>query len=127
MAERKTPEAEGQATKASEIAPSLPSLTALQFLVLDLLSSNATAVSAHELKRGVATLAQDYDGPKFYQLMGRLIRDQLVTGQQRQINTEGGTVERTFYTPTESGRNSLVRTRVFYDTRHKLSTALTGE
>ena len=111
-----------------EHAPTeLPSLTALQFLVLELLSSRTGSVSAFQLKQGLAELAPGYDGPKFYQLMGRMVRDGLVTAETSAIYTEGGSVERTFYASTKSGREALVVTREFYTTRHRLQTALSGE
>lgn len=76
---------------------------------------------------GVASLADSYGGPKFYQLMGRLVRDELVIAETRLINTEGGTIERTFYLPTESGKNEIRRTRVFYATRHRIHKTLNNE
>ena len=105
----------------------LPTLTALQFLVLDLLSSESTSVSAHHLKRGLAPLASSYDGPKFYQLMGRLVRDGLISSEARSISTPGGTVERTFYATTERGYMTMTLARTFYRTRHRLNSALTDE
>jgi hypothetical protein len=124
MAKRQSPEANSDRAKPPEIPLSLPTLTPLQFLVLDLLSAGTQSASAHQLKQGVATLAQEYDGPKFYQLMGRLIRDQLVTAETRTISTSGGSVDRTFYTSTSQGLHALHRARLFYSTRHRLERTL---
>jgi DNA-binding PadR family transcriptional regulator len=127
MAKRQSPEATSGSTKPPEAPLSLPTITHLQFLVLDLLSTENSPVSAYRLKQGAARLANDYDGPKFYQLMGRLIRDQLVIAETKAINTDGGSMERTFYTPTQQGLQALHRTRIFYTTRHRLQAALSGE
>lgn len=127
MPNPRSPEARDVGREPQYVATELPSLTALQFLVLDLLSSRTGPVSAFQLKQGLAELAPGYDGPKFYQLMGRLVRDGLVTTESGTINTEGGTVERTFYTSTKTGTEALVVTREFYTTRHRLHAALSGE
>ena len=125
-AKRQSPEAgEDPASPATPIT--LPTITSLQFLVLDLLSHSDSPVSAHQLKLGLATWAQDYEGPKFYQLMGRLVRDQLVSSESKTIDTPGGSVERTFYTPTETGQEAGRLTRIFYTTRHQLRTAISSE
>lgn len=84
-------------------------------------------MSAFNLKDGLAQLAPGYSGPKFYQLMGRLVRDGLVATKSQSINTPGGMVERTFYTVTEGGRESLSVTRLFYETRHQIRAVLTDE
>ena len=102
----------------------LPSLTPLQFLVLDFLAGSNTAVSAHQLMQGLRELSASYAGPKFYQLMGRLVRDGLVISESRTIATPAGQIERTFYGPTETGRRSLLLTRTFYETRHRLKETL---
>ena len=127
MPNPRSPEASDGERESRHVATELPSLTTLQFLVLDLLSSRRESVSAFQLKPGLAELDPGYDGPKFYQLMGRLVRDGWVTAETGAINTEGGTVERTFYTPTNAGTEALVVTREFYTTRHRLHAALSGE
>lgn len=127
MLNPRTPEASDDDSKPQHVATELPSLTALQFLVLDFLSSGTGPVSAYQLKQGLAEVAPGYDGPKFYQLMGRTVRDGLIAAESRKINTEGGTVERTFYASTKTGTEALVVTREFYTTRHRLHAALTVE
>ena len=120
-------EASDDGREPQHIPAKLPSLTALQYLVLELLSSQTGSVSAFQLKQGLDVLAPGYDGPKFYQLMGRLVRDGLVTAESGTIRTEGGTVERTFYASTKTGIEALVVTREFYTTRHRLLAILSGE
>ena len=127
MTNPRSPEASDDERKPQHVATEFPSLTVLQFLVLDLLSSGSGSVSAFQLKQGLSELAPGYDGPKFYQLMGRLVRDVLVTTESGTIRTEGGSVERTFYASTKSGREALVVTREFYTTRHRLHAILSGE
>ena len=127
MPNPRSPEAGDYEPEPQHVSTKLPSLTALQFLVIDLLSSRRGSVSAFQLRQGLAELAPGYDGPKFYQLMGRLVRDGLVTAESGTISTEGGTVERTFYAPTHTGIEALVVTREFYITRHRLHVILSGE
>ena len=127
MTNPRSPEASDDEREPRHVATVLPSLTALQFLVLELLSSGTGPVSAFQLKQGFADMAPGYDGPKFYQLMGRMVRDGLVTAETSAIYTEGGSVERTFYASTKSGREALVVTRKFYTTRHRLHAILSGE
>ena len=127
MPRRHTPEAKSNEQEPTTTVVVLPNLTALQFLVLDLLGSVNAPVSAYQLKGGLAQLAPGYSGPKFYQLMGRLVRDGLVSAETQPINTPGGMVERTFYSATESGRESLAVTRIFYETRHRIRVVLADE
>ena len=127
MPNPRSPEAGDYEPEPQHVSTKLPSLTALQFLVIDLLSSRRGSVSAFQLRQGLAELAPGYDGPKFYQLMGRLVRDDLVTAETGAINTDGGLVERTFYASTKDGTEALVVTREFYTTRHRLHVILSGE
>ncbi len=127
MLKPRSPEASNDEPEPQHVWTELPSLTALQFLVLDLLSSRTGSVSAFQLKQGLADVAPGYDGPKFYQLVGRMIRDGHLTAESRTINTDGGTVERTFYSSTESGCEALAVTREFYTTRHRMRAVLTDE
>lgn len=127
MPNPRSPEASDDEREPPHVATELPSLTTLQFLVLDLLSSRTGSVPAFQLQQGLAEMAPGYAGPKFYQLMGWMIRDGLVMAEAGAINTEGGTVERTFYAATKAGTEALVMTREFYTTRHRLHAALSGE
>ena len=127
MSHRLSPEADEDRSNSPELSVLLPTLTSLQFLVIELLSSESASVSAHHLKLGLAAFAPGYDGPKFYQLMGRLVRDGLVTSETLPLATSGGTVERTFYSPTGRGGIALALARTFYMTRHRLRSALAGQ
>lgn len=127
MPASRTPEAGDDGAELRTGPNELPTLSTLQFLVLDLLSSQTGSASAFQLKQGLAQIAPGYDGPKFYQLMGRMVRDGLVVSEARMIATEGGAIERTFYASTNAGAESLELTREFYTTRHRLQAALLAE
>ena len=126
MPRRRTGEIGPNGPKDTPQKHRLPDVTPLQFLVLDLLDTTGRPVSAHNLKKGIASVTPDYDGPKFYQLLSRMAVAGLVRIESRTIDVSGGTIERSFYEVTDTGRTTLSFTRHFYETRHSLMETLSS-
>lgn len=102
---------------SSEKQVTLPTLTHLQFLVLDVLASTSEGASSQEIQDAIASYGQDYRGPKFYQLMKRLERDKLLESWSQAFDVAGSEVTRTFYRATAAGLVSWRLTLQFYATR----------
>ncbi|MFL5328559.1 MAG: hypothetical protein ACJ8C4_06560 [Gemmataceae bacterium] len=104
--------------------PQLPAVTHLQFLVLDYLARAAEGLGAKELSDRLAEYSDDYRGPKFYQLMGRLADAKLVEAGQRDFNVAGTIVTRTLYKIAPAGMAAWRVTAEFYRVRIALSREL---
>ena len=125
MAKQRHSEAANTQTQEPQRKPeTLPTITHLQFLVLDLLTKTRDGLSAQLLKDSVSGVSPDYGGPKFYQLMGRLAEVGLVEITSRDIAVAGGTVTRSFYQATPVGVAAWRVTTEFYTSRQNLRNAM---
>jgi hypothetical protein len=121
MAKRSRIEGEANELKSPRKREDFPVLTHLQFLSLELLNSSKEPIPAQVLNEAIRTFLPDYAGPKFYQLMERMIGSGLVTSEIRPIEVAGGIVNRTFYQPTADGRAAWHRSVTFYATRRQIA------
>jgi hypothetical protein len=101
-----------------------PSLTHLQFLVLDLLGSSPDPLPAQLISEGVGAFFPDYSGPKFYQLMARIAEAGLIEAKSRNLDVAGGTVTRSYYRSTPEGRRAWRVSLDFYATRQRIAKLL---
>lgn len=122
--QRHSEAANTQAQEPQHKPETLPTITHLQFLVLDLLTKASDGLSAQLLKDGVAGVSPDYGGPKFYQLMGRLAEVDFVEITSRDIAVADGTVTRSFYKVTPAGAAAWRITTEFYSSRQHLRNAM---
>lgn len=90
----------------------VPSITHLQFLVLEAL------VDGEQAGRDIRTLLASHDvrrsAPAFYQMMARLEDGAFVEGWYDQKVVEGQMLKERRYRLTRSGRRALDETRAFY-------------
>jgi hypothetical protein len=117
MGRKKSPETGKQAEESPRQSVELPTLTHLQFLVLDLMGSQGDGTSAQQLQANLLALNVDQTGPKFYQLMKRLEEGGYVESSQTRIEVAGGEVQRTFYKITNAGTVAWRLTGEFYVAR----------
>jgi DNA-binding PadR family transcriptional regulator len=96
------------------MAPKLPTITHLQFLVLAILSDGEqpgravrTIIARHGVRRTAAA---------FYQMMSRLERDGLVEGWYEQITVRDQPVTERRYRILPAGAKAWTSTRAFYAT-----------
>lgn len=118
-----SPEARDSPADSAENAPTpaaLPSVTHLQFLVLDLFRSTDVVVPAQQLMAVLQSLGVGTEGPKFYQLTKRMEQCGLIAAEKRRVDVAGGHVQRTFYRLKPSGVAAWRATAAFYETRRKL-------
>ena len=90
----------------------LPSITHLQFLVLEALTDGEQA--GRVLRRVLADYGMRNSAPAFYQMMARLEEASLVTGQYIGKVIRGQHVKERHYTLTSDGTRALSSTRTFY-------------
>lgn len=112
--------AELSETVAGTGGGTLPTLTHLQFLVLDLIQNAHGAIAAQQLQGALAAAGVEHRGPKFYQLMKRLEEGGYVESKQQAFSVAGGEVQRTAYGLHKSGHVAWRLTREFYATRLQL-------
>jgi DNA-binding PadR family transcriptional regulator len=102
----------------------LPSVTHLQFLVLDIVKAHAKGLSANDLREALLREGQAYSGPRFYQLLARLEASGWIDSWSQHFAVGGGTVERTYYRITSKGKSAWDVTLIFYRTRILLAEKL---
>jgi hypothetical protein len=118
MAKRQSPDRlTRRPEKESEHHVVIPAITHLQFLALDLLTRKPDGLSAQQLNVGLAEFAPEYRGPKFYQLMKRLVEAGLVEAWSQPFDVGGTTVSRTFYRIATPGTAAWRITTEFYRVR----------
>ena len=91
---------------------SLPSVTHLQFLVLDALAADEQA--GRDVRRLLATHGVRNSAPAFYQMMARLEDAALVEGWYDQKVVGGQHLKERHYRIAPAGRRALTETRNFY-------------
>lgn len=94
--------------------PMLPTLTHLQFLVLNALAHKMEGVSATSLREILREQGSDAAGPKFYQMMRRLEEAKLAESWSQHVNIGSSTVSRTYYRATQHGNRAWQMTLAFY-------------
>jgi DNA-binding PadR family transcriptional regulator len=92
---------------------SLPTLTHLQFLVIDCLG--AQEVTGRELRERLAKQGTELSGPAFYQMMSRLEESKLVEGWYNQKTLEGQVIRERQYRLTGDGVEAFNATLRFYN------------
>lgn len=119
MARKRNLDSAHEKNEAVEKPVPLPTLTHLQFLVLDILARFPRGTSAQNLREAMLQVGHDQRGPKFYQLMGRLNEAGMVESWQQEFDVAGSDVSRTFYKLTAAGRIAWRITLEFYAVRLK--------
>jgi hypothetical protein len=99
----------------------LPDLTHLQFLVLDLLIESESGLSASQLRESLNQHGEPRAGPKFYQLMKRLVKEGLIDTWSQSFDVGGGVVNRTYYKQTDLGHTFWYSTLRFYADRLRIA------
>jgi hypothetical protein len=90
----------------------LPSITHLQFLVLEALTDGQQ--TGRDLRALLAEYGVRNSAPAFYQMMGRLEDGDLVEGEYVGKVIKGQHVKERHYTLTKVGKRALSATRTFY-------------
>ena len=90
----------------------LPTLSHLQFAVLDALGGNA--LKGRELRKRLAELGNNKSAPAFYQLMSRLEDAKFVTGEDEYALVDGHTIRERCYSITGLGERARRETAAFY-------------
>ena len=122
---RKRPSEEAQNDEiATRRGVGLPTLTHLQFLVLDLVRTDSLEVAAQEIMSCLRDAGVGHEGPKFYQLMRRMEECGLVFARSKVIDVAGGKIQRTFYKLTAEGVTSWKLSANFYAARAKMVAVL---
>jgi DNA-binding PadR family transcriptional regulator len=94
---------------------SLPELTHLQFLVLDVVQHDPH--SGRFIRDRLAEEGEKKSGPAFYQLMSRLEDSGLVSGWYESFVVDGQTIKERRYEITRKGIRARERVRAFYAAR----------
>jgi DNA-binding PadR family transcriptional regulator len=97
------------------MSKSLPTITHLQFLILEALSDDERA--GRELRDLLAGFGVRNSAPAFYQMMARLEAAELVEGWYDQKLVAGQNVKERRYRLTQDGQRSVDATRSFYVSR----------
>ena len=97
------------------MSKSLPTITHLQFLILEALSDDELA--GRDLRDLLAGFGVRNSAPAFYQMMARLEASDLVEGWYDQKLVSGQNVKERRYRLTPDGVRSLDATRNFYVAR----------
>ena len=97
------------------MSKSLPTITHLQFLILEALSDNELA--GRDLREVLAGFGVRNSAPAFYQMMARLEASDLVAGWYDQKLVAGQNVKERRYRLTHDGERSVDATRSFYVAR----------
>lgn len=105
---------------SSSALDNLPSLTHLQFAVLNCLLNKPLRGQA--LRDQLVARGIHKSGPKFYQLMQRLETEGIIQGQYQQKIVENQIHREREYTITDSGPDAITFTEQFYNnaSQHKL-------
>ena len=90
----------------------LPSITHLQFLVLEALAEDEQA--GRDLRARLGRHRVRRSAPAFYQMMARLEDAALVEGRYEQQVVEGQLLKERRYRITRPGRRAFEQTRAFY-------------
>lgn len=98
----------------------LPTITHLQFLVLDIVLESSSGISSQQVQELLALNGQEQRGPKFYQLMKRLEQAGIIESWPQQFDVAGSSVSRTFYKGTKKGKIAWRITLEFYKYRFLL-------
>ena len=98
----------------------LPTISHLQFLVLDILGHAIGDVSATVLRKALSEYGDVRSGPKFYQLMRRMEEDRLLEVVHARFEIAGGEVGRTLYRRTGQGLEAWQAVLDFYLERGKI-------
>jgi DNA-binding PadR family transcriptional regulator len=93
----------------------LPSITHLQFLILEALAAGEQA--GRDLRALLATHGIRNSAPAFYQMMARLEAARLVDGRYDQRVVHGQLLKERRYKVLPEGRRALAETRNFYLSR----------
>ena len=120
MRRRRSPEAASIEEHPQHQVLQIPTLTHLQFLVIDLLCSHAKEMSSPQVQGALSALGLEQRGPKFYQLMTRLAESGMIISFTQSFDIAGSEVQRTFYKATKQGIVAWRLTRAFYATRLKI-------
>lgn len=94
------------------MSKSLPTITHLQFLMLDALSD--AELAGRDLRDLLAGFGVRNSAPAFYQMMARLEAAELVEGWYDQKLVAGQNVKERRYRLTQDGHRSVEATRNFY-------------
>ena len=100
----------------------LPTLTHLQFAILDVLG--ACKRSGREVRAGLKGRGIRKDGPAFYQLMARLEDAGFVKGWYDQKVIDGQIIKERRYQVLGAGLRAWTRTRDFYFDASRLSSVI---
>jgi DNA-binding PadR family transcriptional regulator len=92
---------------------SLPELTHLQFLILEVVAD--AQVSGRNLREKLAELGVTKTGPAFYQLMARMEDAGYVKGWYEEKMVDGQRIKERFYEIKGTGLRAVEATRAFYD------------
>jgi len=90
----------------------VPSITHLQFLVLEALAAGEQA--GRDIRTLLAGHGARRTAPAFYQMMARLVDGGLVEGWYDQKVVDGQLLKERRYRLTRTGRRALDETRAFY-------------
>ena len=126
MVRKRNLDSADEKNEAVEKPVPLPTLTHLQFLVLDIVAGNAEGISAQQAQDVLSRHGQNHRGPKFYQLMKRLEEAGLIESWYQTFDVAGGDVRRTYYKVTTAGEVAWRVTVQFYLTRMKASKHVFG-
>ena len=94
----------------------LPSLTHLQFAILNCLSNKP--LHGQALRELLADLGIHQSGPSFYQLMRRMETSGLIHGKYRQKILGTRTYREREYTITDPGKDAIAFAAGFYSRQH---------
>ena len=118
--EKPSSNSERESENRPKDAAPLPTVTHLQFAVLDTLAAVRGGLSARQVRIGLLESGQEQNGPKFYQLMRRLVDAQLLESWQQEFDVAGADVNRTFYKITATGKAAWRLTLEFYAVRLRI-------
>lgn len=102
----------------------LPSISHLQFAVLDQLVRRTRGASSDRIRCLMSEIGAEREGPAFYQLMKRLEDAGLLVSSPQEFNVGGGKVIRTHYRITVEGKTAWRDTLQFYAARLRASADL---
>lgn len=104
------------------MSKSLPTITHLQFLILEALSD--AELAGRDLRELLSGFGVRNSAPAFYQMMARLEAAELVEGWYDQKLVDGQNVKERRYRLTTDGARSLEATRNFYVSRFAATRAV---
>lgn len=92
---------------------SLPEITHLQFVVMDIMGTKKT--SGRELRESLKKIGIKKSGPAFYQLMSRLEESKFVEGSYEFKIVEGQQIRERRYKLKGAGATAIAQARAFYE------------